>query len=69
MMADELTLDVMREGKDDVTKHGQRVTVHYQGRVSDNTIFDASRARGHLWMGTRCYWHESWVNATSEHSS
>ena len=44
-MADELIIDVMREGTGDFTKHGQRVTVHYQGRVTDDTIFDASSPR------------------------
>lgn len=37
-MADALIIDVMREGTGDFTKHGQRVT--------DDTIFDASRPRG-----------------------
>ena len=45
-MADELKIDLIREGKDDVAKHGQCVTVHYQGRLTDDMIFDASRPRG-----------------------
>ena len=37
---------MIREGNGDVAKHGQRVTVHYEGRLTDDMIFDASRPRG-----------------------
>ena len=45
-MADELKIEVTQEGNGDVAEHGQRVTVHYEGRLTDETIFDASRPRG-----------------------
>ena len=45
-MADKLKIEVMQEGNGDVAEHGQRVTVHYEGRLIDDTVFDASRPRG-----------------------
>ena len=77
-MADKLKIEVMQEGNGDVAEHGQRVTVHYEGRLIDDTVFDASSPEGsrlasslgeagHPRMGTRCRWHESWRNATFDH--
>ena len=45
-MADELKIEVLQEGDGDVAKNGQRVTVHYEGRLADDTVFDASKPRG-----------------------
>ena len=45
-MADELKIEVMQEGNGDVAEHGQRVTVHYVGRLTNDTLFDASKPRG-----------------------
>ena len=45
-MDDALKIEVIQEGKGDVAEHGQRVTVHYEGRLTDDKVFDASRPRG-----------------------
>ena len=45
-MSDDLKIEVMQEGDGDVAEAGQRVTVHYEGRLSDDTMFDSSRPRG-----------------------
>ena len=46
-MDDELKIEVTREGNGTVAEPGQRVTVHYEGRLTDDMVFDASRTRGH----------------------
>ena len=45
-MDDALKIEVIQEGKGDVAEHGQRVTVHYEGRLTDDKVLDASRPRG-----------------------
>ena len=45
-MADELKIEVMQEGGGDVAENGQRVILHYEGRLTDDTVFDASKPRG-----------------------
>ena len=45
-MSDDLKIEVMQEGDGDVAEAGQRVTVHYEGRLSDDIVFDSSRPRG-----------------------
>ena len=48
VVADELKIDVIRHGNGEVAGHGQCATVHYEGRLTDETIFDASRSRVNL---------------------
>jgi len=45
-MADELQIDILTEGTGDSAEIGQQVSVHYEGKLSDGTIFDSSRPRG-----------------------
>ena len=45
-MAYEVKIEVIQEGKGDVAECGHRVTVHYEGRLTDDTVFDASIPRG-----------------------
>ena len=52
-MSDDLKIEVMQEGDGDVAEAGQRVTVHYEGRLSDDTVFDLSLI--HISEPTRPY--------------
>ncbi|MGB2159852.1 MAG: FKBP-type peptidyl-prolyl cis-trans isomerase [Candidatus Puniceispirillaceae bacterium] len=45
-VADELQIDIITEGDGAVAEVGTRVSVHYEGRLEDGEIFDASRPRG-----------------------
>ena len=46
VMTNKLKIEVMQEGDGDVAEQGQRVTVHYEGRLTDDTVVDSSRPRG-----------------------
>lgn len=46
VMADELKIEVLNEGSGDSAEQGNRVSVHYEGKLEDGSVFDASRPRG-----------------------
>jgi len=45
-VAAELQIEIITEGDGTVAEAGQRVSVHYEGRLEDGEVFDASRPRG-----------------------
>lgn len=45
-LAEDLKIEVIRGGDGDIAEIGQRVTVHYEGRLTDDNVFDSSRPRG-----------------------
>lgn len=45
-MAEELKIETLTEGDGDTAESGMRVTVHYEGRLADGTVFDSSYKRG-----------------------
>ena len=45
-MAKKMKIEVMKEGDGGIAEHGQRVTVHYEGRLTDDTVFATSRSKG-----------------------
>ena len=44
--AADLSFEVIAEGDGEKAKNGMQVSVHYQGRLTDGTIFDDSQKRG-----------------------
>ena len=44
--ADDLGIEILTKGDGDKAQIGQRVTVHYEGRLTDGTMFDSSVKRG-----------------------
>ena len=45
-MAAELQIEIITDGDGAVAETGTRVSVHYEGRLEDGEVFDASRPRG-----------------------
>jgi rhodanese-related sulfurtransferase len=45
-VAAELQIEIITEGDGVVAEAGTRVSVHYEGRLEDGEVFDASRPRG-----------------------
>ena len=46
LSAAELGIDITQVGNGATAQNGMRVSVHYEGRLNDGTVFDASRPRG-----------------------
>ena len=46
MDAADLSFEIIAEGHGEIAKNGMQVSVHYQGRLTDGTIFDDSQKRG-----------------------
>ena len=44
--AADLSFEIIAEGHGEIAKNGMQVSVHYQGRLTDGTIFDDSQKRG-----------------------
>lgn len=44
--AADLSYDVVAKGNGETAKQGMQVSVHYQGRLTDGTVFDDSQKRG-----------------------
>jgi len=44
--AGELQVDIITVGNGEPADNGMQISVHYEGRLSDGTVFDSSRQRG-----------------------
>ena len=51
-MAAELEMETLTEGNGEIAEVGKRVSVHYEGRLEDGTVFDGSRPRGQAFSFT-----------------
>ena len=51
-MAAELEMESLTEGNGEIAEVGKRVSVHYEGRLEDGTVFDGSRPRGQAFSFT-----------------
>ena len=51
-MAAELETETLTEGNGEIAEVGKRVSVHYEGRLEDGTVFDGSRPRGQAFSFT-----------------
>ena len=51
-MAAELEMEILTEGNGEIAEVGKRVSVHYEGRLEDGTVFDGSRPRGQAFSFT-----------------
>ena len=51
-MAAELQIETLSEGTGEIAETGKRVSVHYEGRLVDGEVFDASRPRGQAFSFT-----------------
>ncbi|CAF1221227.1 unnamed protein product [Didymodactylos carnosus] len=46
MASQDFNVEVIKEGSGDKSKNGQKVSVHYTGRLTNGTKFDSSSDRG-----------------------
>ncbi len=44
-MAEDLQIEIVAKGDGKIADFGKQVTVHYEGRLTDGTVFDASKPR------------------------
>ena len=51
-MAAELQSEIITEGSGTVAETGNRVSVHYEGKLTNGEVFDASRPRGQAFSFT-----------------
>jgi len=51
-MAAELEMETLTEGNGEIAEVGKRVSVHYEGRLEDGTVFDGSRPKGQAFSFT-----------------
>ena len=51
-MAAKLEMETLTEGNGEIAEVGKRVSVHYEGRLEDGTVFDGSRPRGQAFSFT-----------------
>jgi len=51
-MAADLEMETLAKGDGPVAEKGMRVSVHYEGRLADGEVFDASRPRGQAFSFT-----------------
>ena len=52
VMANELDIEILTAGSGEVAETGHRVKVHYEGQLTDGTVFDASRPKGQAFSFT-----------------